>query len=52
MVYIESDFFYIKKKLAMNMFKFEASEVSGGSCCNSNRNDETKNYAANFLYGN
>ena len=26
MVYIESDFFYIKKKPAMNMLKSEASE--------------------------
>ena len=45
-----SDFFYIKEKLSINIQKFEVSEVSGGTYCNSNVHSVAETYTANLLF--
>ena len=45
-----TDIFYIKGKLSISIQKFEVSEVSGGTYCNSTVNSETETYAANLTF--
>ena len=44
------DVFYIKKKLSINMQKFELSDVSGSSYYNIKVNSETETYEANVNF--
>ena len=44
-----TNIFYIKGKLSISIQKFEVSEISGGTYCNSKVNSETETYTVNFF---